>query len=134
MAYNPNFESIGQAFVQHYYRMFDVTDGTTRSTGVADLYDPLESYVTFEGAQMKGKEAILQKYSGLPFKSIQRAITKVDCQPLADGSVLVLVLGQLKTDEDMPQSYSHTFVLKPAPGGTSFFISNEIFTLVLHNM
>uniref|UniRef100_A0A914R7V3 NTF2 domain-containing protein n=1 Tax=Parascaris equorum TaxID=6256 RepID=A0A914R7V3_PAREQ len=65
MTFNPNFEEIGNAFVQHYYTKFDVPD---------DGYD-LQS---------------------LTFKVIQRAITKTDCQPLPDGSILVAVIGQLK--------------------------------------
>ncbi|VDO83339.1 unnamed protein product [Soboliphyme baturini] len=96
MAFNPNFETIGQAFVNHYYGKFDVADGATRSAGMAVLYDAQDSYLTFEGAQMKGKDAILLKFSELPFKNILREVTKVDSQPLADGSVLVTVLGRIR--------------------------------------
>ncbi|MFH4974061.1 hypothetical protein AB6A40_000770 [Gnathostoma spinigerum] len=131
MNFNPNFEEIGNAFVQHYYAKFDVTDSCVRCTGLSDLYDPLNSYMTFEGVQVKGRDNILMKFNSLTFKTIQRAITKVDCQPLPDGSILVCVIGQLKTDEDPVQSYYQTFVLRPT--ATSFFISNEIFRLVLHN-
>ncbi|VIO97076.1 nuclear transport factor 2 (NTF-2), putative [Brugia malayi] len=75
---------------------------------------------------------ILQhEVQALPFRMIQRAITKTDCQPLPDGSILVAVIGQLKTDDDPIQSFNHFFVLRPATG--SFFISNEIFRLVLHD-
>uniref|UniRef100_F1LEF3 Nuclear transport factor 2 n=1 Tax=Ascaris suum TaxID=6253 RepID=F1LEF3_ASCSU len=52
--------------------------------------------MTFEGVQVKGRDAILQKFASLTFKVIQRAITKTDCQPLPDGSILVAVIGQLK--------------------------------------
>ncbi|KAH7700500.1 nuclear transport factor 2 (NTF-2), partial [Aphelenchoides avenae] len=69
----------------------------------------------------------------LPFQRIQRAITKSDCQPLPDGSIVVAVFGQLKTDDDPVNSYNHFFILRPNPAG-SFFISNEIFRLVLHDM
>jgi hypothetical protein len=75
---------------------------------------------------------LLIRLQSLPFKAIQRAITKTDCQPLPDGSIMVGVFGQLKTDDDPIQSYHQFFILRPA--GTSFFISNEIFRLVLHNM
>ncbi|VDN01505.1 unnamed protein product [Thelazia callipaeda] len=131
MNFNPNFEEIGNAFIQHYYSKFDVTDPSTRSAGLSDLYDPLNSYMTFEGVQVKGRDLILQKFAALPFRMIQRAITKTDCQPLPDGSILVAIIGQLKTDDDPIQSFNHFFVLRPAAG--SFFISNEIFRLVLHD-
>lgn len=32
----------------------------------------------------------------MTFGSIQHAITKMDCQPLFDGSIMVTVMGQLK--------------------------------------
>ncbi|KAI1717892.1 nuclear transport factor 2 (NTF2) domain-containing protein [Ditylenchus destructor] len=133
MAYNPNFDQIGNAFVQHYYNKFDVGDPALRTAGLEVLYDPENSFLTFEGNQVKGKQAILEKFGSLPFRTIQHAITKTDCQPLADGSIVVVVFGQLKTDEDPINSFSHCFVLKPNAAG-SFFIANEIFRLVLHDI
>jgi hypothetical protein len=52
--------------------------------------------MTFEGAQVKGRDAILQKFQSLSFQKIAHAITCLDCQPLYDGSIMVMVLGQLK--------------------------------------
>ncbi|CAD5206684.1 unnamed protein product [Bursaphelenchus okinawaensis] len=128
MNYNPNFEQIGNALIQIYYSKFDVGDGATRAAGLQDLYDPEGSIMTFEGTQVRGRQAILEKFSSLPFNNIQRAVTKVDCQPLADGSVAISVFGQLKTDEDPVNSFTQFFVLKP--NGESFFIANEIFRLM----
>lgn len=71
-------------------------------------------------------------FQTLTFRQIQRRVTKSDSQPLADGSILVSVLGQLKTDEDPVNSYNQVFMLKPNAG--SYYISNEIFRLVLHDM
>uniref|UniRef100_A0A915E741 NTF2 domain-containing protein n=1 Tax=Ditylenchus dipsaci TaxID=166011 RepID=A0A915E741_9BILA len=79
------------------------------------------------------RKTLFDKFGNLPFRSIQHAITKTDCQPLSDGSIFVTVFGQLKTDEDPINSFNHAFVLKPNPAG-SFFISNEIFRLVLHDL
>uniref|UniRef100_A0AC35FC19 NTF2-related export protein n=1 Tax=Panagrolaimus sp. PS1159 TaxID=55785 RepID=A0AC35FC19_9BILA len=131
MAFNPDFLSIGEAFVNHYYSTFDVQDPNARVQGLCALYDPENSYMTFEGVQVKGRDLILQKFSGLTFREIKRAITKTDCQPLPDGSILVNVLGQLKTDDDPINSYTQLFILRPNAG--SFYISNEIFRLVLHD-
>ena len=61
--FNPQFNEIGQAFVQHYYSKFDVPDAAARSLGLNDLYDPDNSFLSFEGNQMKGKQAILEKFS-----------------------------------------------------------------------
>lgn len=63
MNFNPNFEEIGNAFIQHYYSKFDVQDPTARSSGLSDLYDPMNSYMTFEGVQVKGRDSILQKFA-----------------------------------------------------------------------
>uniref|UniRef100_A0A183BK08 NTF2-related export protein n=1 Tax=Globodera pallida TaxID=36090 RepID=A0A183BK08_GLOPA len=130
--YNPNYESIGQAFVQHFYTKFDVPDGQVRTLGLHDLYDAEHSFMTFEGNQVKGRQAILDKYGLLPFRTIQHVITKTDSQPLPDGSIFVTVIGQLKTDEDPVNSFNHCFILRPNSTGGSFFISNEVFRLVLH--
>ncbi|GMR53116.1 hypothetical protein PMAYCL1PPCAC_23311 [Pristionchus mayeri] len=132
MSFNPEYDSIGNAFVTHYYSMFDQGDPMIRAQGLSTLYDTENSYMTFEGVQMKGRDAILQKFQSLTFKSIARAITKTDCQPLYDGSVMISVLGQLKTDEDPIQSYNQLFIIRPNGAG-SYFIANEMFRLVLHN-
>uniref|UniRef100_A0A7E4VPA1 NTF2-related export protein n=1 Tax=Panagrellus redivivus TaxID=6233 RepID=A0A7E4VPA1_PANRE len=132
MAYNPDFATIAEQFVAHYYGTFDVADANQRIAGLSPLYDPTNSYVTFEGNQVCGREAILQRAASLTFREIKRAVTKTDSQPLPDGSVLVSVLGQLKTDDDPINSYTQVFLLRPANG--SFFIANEIFRLVLHDL
>ena len=63
MAFNPDYENIATAFVQFYYQKFDVSDGMQRAQGLADLYDADNSYMTFEGVQAKGREAILTKFT-----------------------------------------------------------------------
>uniref|UniRef100_A0A0N5BHY8 NTF2-related export protein n=1 Tax=Strongyloides papillosus TaxID=174720 RepID=A0A0N5BHY8_STREA len=131
MAFNPNFNEIGVAFVNHYYSKFDVGDVNTRTQGLSDLYDPENSYLTFEGKQCKGRDQILSQHQQLTFQQIKRALTKIDCQPLYDGAIAVVVIGQLQTDEDPIQSFNHFFILRPNAG--SFFISNEVFRLVLHD-
>ncbi|KAI1727690.1 nuclear transport factor 2 (NTF2) domain-containing protein [Ditylenchus destructor] len=128
--YNPNFDQIGNAFVQHYYSKFNEPNPVLRAENLALLYHSENSFLTFEGNQVKGKQAIREQWNSLPFGSIQHAITKTDCQPLADGTIAVAVSGKLKTDEDHINSFSHCFVLKPNAAG-SFFIANEILTLFI---
>jgi hypothetical protein len=62
MSYNPNFEDIGKTLVQVYYNKFDVPDGQQRAANLQDLYDPEASIMTFEGVQVKGRQAILEKF------------------------------------------------------------------------
>eukprot|EP00090_Calanus_glacialis_P014662 TRINITY_DN2349_c0_g1_i1.p1 TRINITY_DN2349_c0_g1~~TRINITY_DN2349_c0_g1_i1.p1 ORF type:complete len:132 (-),score=36.21 TRINITY_DN2349_c0_g1_i1:333-728(-) len=129
MALNPNYEAIGKAFTEQYYNMFD--NPATRSQLQA-LYNADQSLLSFEGQQMQGATKIMEKLSSLTFQKIAHLITAVDCQPMFDGGILINVLGQLKTDDDIPQSFMQNFVLKPA--GDSFFIQHDVFRLVLHNV
>ncbi|CAO4361979.1 Protein CBR-RAN-4 [Caenorhabditis briggsae] len=132
MSFNQDYANVANAFIGHYYSLFDVPDGAARAQGLSDLYDPDNSYMTFEGQQARGRAAILEKFTTLGFTTIQRAITVIDSQPLYDGSIQVMVLGQLKTDEDPINPFSQVFILRPNNQG-SFFIGNEIFRLSLHN-
>ena len=129
MALNPNFNAIGSAFVQSYYQMFD--NNATRGE-LAKLYNAEQSFLSFEGQQMQGTTKIMEKINSLGFQSIGHNVTSVDCHPMFDGGILVNVMGQLKTDQDIPQSFMQNFVLKPS--GDSFFIQHDVFRLVIHNV
>jgi len=129
MAINPNFNAIGKAFTDQYYQMFD--NAATRGQLQA-LYNADQSLMSFEGQQMQGAAKIMEKIASLTFQKIAHLITAIDCQPMFDGGILINVLGQLKTDDDPPQSFMQNFVLKPA--GDSFFIQHDNFRLVLHNV
>ena len=80
---------------------------------------------------MQGAVKIMEKLASLTFQKIAHLITAVDCQPMFDGGILINVLGQLKTDDDIPQSFMQNFVLKPA--GDSFFIQHDVFRYVPGN-
>ena len=128
MALNPNFKDIGEAFTRQYYAIFD--DAAQR-VNLHNFYTEDQSFMTFEGTQVQGKTKIMEKISALTFQRIAHAITAIDCQPTLDGGVLINVLGQLKTDDDPPQSFCQCFMLKPGNG--SFFIQHDMFRLVIHN-
>jgi len=130
MTLNPNYDQIGKAFTQQYYAMFD--DAAQRA-GLVNLYNAEQSLMTFEGTQLQGSVKIMEKISSLTFQKIAHVITAVDCQPTFDGGILINVLGQLKTDDDPPHGFTHTFCLKPGDSG-SWFIQHEIFRMALHNM
>lgn len=122
---NPMFEKIGQEFAKTYYGLFD-----SNRAALATLYTDL-SMLTFEGDQFQGAQAIVKKITELPFKVVQHIITTVDCQPSRDNGVLVFVVGQLKTDNDPPHSFSQTFQLFEKD--TSYFVLNDMFRLSLHH-
>ncbi|XP_070575620.1 nuclear transport factor 2-like [Ptychodera flava] len=120
------FKEIGQAFVTHYYKVFDENRAALLPLYVND------ALMTFEGSQIQGPENIIKKLISLPFQKIQHVITTFDSQPTLDGQgVIVFVVGQLKTDEDAPHSFSQCFYLKPLNG--SWFVTNDMFRLSLHH-
>ena len=115
MTLNPNYDQIGKAFTQQYYMMFD---NAAQRAGLITLYNvrsqlrnftnffPLmiilqaeQSLMTFEGNQVQGSRAIMEKIGSLSFQKIAHIITTVDCQPTFDGGILINVLGQLKVSQ-----------------------------------
>ena len=115
MTLNPNYDQIGKAFTQQYYMMFD---NAAQRAGLINLYNvrsqlrnftnffPLmiilqaeQSLMTFEGNQVQGSRAIMEKIGSLSFQKIAHIITTVDCQPTFDGGILINVLGQLKVSQ-----------------------------------
>lgn len=124
---NPDYQNIGTVFVQQYYALFD-GDVNTR-TGIANFYSDTDSLLTFEGQPFMGKAKIAEKLGQLTFQKIAHKIDTCDCQPTVDGGVVVLVTGQLNTDDDPPHRFIQTFVLKPT--GTSYFVQHDLFRLCL---
>merc|ERR1712080_45485 len=121
-------KTIAEAFTTHYYQCFDAD----RSV-LANLYCDV-SLLQFESEQViMGKDEIIKKLVGLPMRSVKHIVTTVDGQPTIDGGIMIHVLGQLKTDEDQPHSFTETFHLKKDPSGASYLILNEVFRLGVHN-
>ncbi|KAI6692198.1 hypothetical protein NL676_019908 [Syzygium grande] len=63
---------------------------------LANLYQE-ESVLTFDGQEIKGKEAILAKLTSLPFQQCQHHIGTINCLP-SGGAVFVLVTGNVQLD------------------------------------
>eukprot|EP00794_Sanderia_malayensis_P019259 gene19259-21187_t len=92
-----------------------------------------QSCLSFEGAQLQGTEQIMAKLTSLPFASVQHIVTTVDVHPTLDNGVMVLVVGQLKTDNDPPHSFSQAFYLKQHPTTGAYVVLNDMFRLSLHH-
>jgi hypothetical protein len=87
----PNILAVGQAFVRHYYGLFD----TDRSK-LAGLYQA-KSNLTFEGVFFQGTTNIMNKLMSLNFKKVLHLIKTVDCQPSGCGAgIIVVCCGDLK--------------------------------------
>lgn len=123
---NESFDPIGKAFVEQYYKLFDAN----RAQLGAFYRD--HSMLTFEGDQLQGTKAITEKLQFLKFQTVQHVVTHADCQPTANFGILVHVIGQLKTDNDQPHSFSQTFILAQ-DAAKQYYCLNDVFRLSLHH-
>eukprot|EP01112_Ceratiomyxa_fruticulosa_P004489 TRINITY_DN15027_c0_g1_i2.p1 TRINITY_DN15027_c0_g1~~TRINITY_DN15027_c0_g1_i2.p1 ORF type:complete len:158 (+),score=35.37 TRINITY_DN15027_c0_g1_i2:77-550(+) len=118
-------DQIAQAFVSHYYNIFD-----TNRAQLETLYKP-ESMLTWEGQPFQGVAQIIEKIVSLPFQTVKHVVTTQDAQPTPSG-VLIFVCGTLAIDNDYehPLKFSQTFQLLPIPGQAGgFFVFNDMFRL-----
>ncbi|EPY51865.1 nuclear transport factor Nxt2 [Schizosaccharomyces cryophilus OY26] len=118
-----DFNTLATQFTQFYYETFD-TDRSQLSTLYRD-----ESMLSFEGAQLLGAKNIVEKLVSLPFQRVQHRISTLDAQPSgANGSVVVMVTGELLLDEEqIAQRYSQVFHLVNNAG--NYFVLNDLFRL-----
>ncbi|KAJ1725301.1 Nuclear transport factor 2 [Coemansia erecta] len=115
--------SLAKQFVDFYYQSFDAD-----RKSLANLYRPM-SMMTWEGTQLRGGEAIIEKLASLPFQRVAHKITTTDAQQSLPNvnAVIILVTGQLLVDEETkPQQFSQTFQLVEDNG---FFVYNDVFRL-----
>ena len=69
----------------------------------------------------------VQNGAGMAEVQLPPAPTTCDCQPMMNGSILVLCTGDVKIGDNNPLKFSQTFVLNPEGG--SWVIGNTIFKL-----
>ncbi|PWY99740.1 putative NTF2-nuclear transport factor [Testicularia cyperi] len=116
-------ESIAKEFTDFYYNTFD----SDRSQ-LSNLYRDT-SMLSFEGSQLQGAGAIVEKLTSLPFQKVKHQVGTLDVQPTGDGrSLVVLVTGALVVD-DSPNPLQFTQVFTLNPDGSSFYVFNDVFRL-----
>ncbi|BFZ65152.1 Nuclear transport factor 2 [Saitoella coloradoensis] len=119
-----DFNALAVQFTDFYYNTFD----TDRSQLTALYRD--HSMLSFEGAQIQGTAAIVEKLASLPFARVKHRISTRDAQPSSpsSGGVLVMVTGELQIDDETTtQRYSQVFHL--VPEGGSYYVFNDVFRL-----
>ncbi|XP_077599344.1 nuclear transport factor 2-like [Stigmatopora nigra] len=120
-------QKIGEGFVQVYYNQFD----NTNRMELVNLYAE-GATLTWEGMVFHGRQAIAGKLTGMPFQQIKHIITDQDVQPTVDNSILIMVFGQLKTDNDPPMAFHQVFMLKAQ--NCNWVCTNDVFRLGIHNI
>ncbi|MBA0870586.1 hypothetical protein Goshw_014472 [Gossypium schwendimanii] len=95
-------DSVGKAFVDHYYHLFD-----NDRPAMSSLYQRT-SMLTFEGQKLQGVEDIITKLTQLPFDQCRHMISTVDSQPTSvTGGIVVFVSGSLQLPgENHPLQFS----------------------------
>ncbi|KAA3677973.1 uncharacterized protein DEA37_0010713 [Paragonimus westermani] len=119
-----NYDEIGKQFATQYYQALQ----TCRASIGAFYHE--QARMTYEGAEVIGRENISQKLQGIKCNTLQVALTSVDTHP-SDNALLILVCGQLKSDDDHPLPFSEVFMLSLI--NESFLICNSMFRLNLHH-
>eukprot|EP00927_Polykrikos_kofoidii_P061838 TRINITY_DN56666_c0_g1_i1.p1 TRINITY_DN56666_c0_g1~~TRINITY_DN56666_c0_g1_i1.p1 ORF type:complete len:149 (+),score=17.51 TRINITY_DN56666_c0_g1_i1:60-449(+) len=122
---NTNFKTVGEQFVGAYYQMYD-----SNRASLVPLYND-SSLMTFEGDEVMGGQAIVQKLAGLPFQSVRHQVVKADYHPSpGTQNVLIFITGNLFVDNSPnPLKFAEVFNLGAVPGGGNFFIQNQMFRL-----
>eukprot|EP00166_Cyanidium_caldarium_P001333 ctg_1671.g458 len=98
MSSKPQWEAVAEAFVTHYYAVFDAD-----RSQLSSLYrEP--SMLTFEGTACMGPQAIVQKLVSLPFQKVQHQVVTCDAQPVLPESLNgILVFVNVPSDAGSEQ-------------------------------
>jgi len=119
----PNPEEVAKAFTNHFYTMFD-----TNADGLAGLFNE-KSMMTFEGTQIMGGPAVMQKVKSLG--QVKHTPKTMDIQPSIDGSsIVIFVTGHITIGDPNgnPLHFSEFFHLVLSGPG-QYYVHNDIFRL-----
>ena len=120
-------DSIGSAFMNHYYGTFD---NPAARANLAGLYQDA-SVMSYEGKSFQGRQNIMTHLTtGVKFATVQHIVKSMDVQHTGAG-LLVCVTGDLKVDGgENPLKFSQTFHLLPTDAAASnFWVRNDVFRL-----
>ncbi|TLS25231.1 hypothetical protein PpBr36_07070 [Pyricularia pennisetigena] len=121
-------QAVATEFVQFYYSEFD--KGREARAAWSNLVYTDQSVLTFESTEHRGKTAIAEKLSGLPFEVVKHQVSTLDVQTTVHDGIIILVTGQLLVDEEQrPMNFSQVFQLLKAED--RWYALNDIFKLVL---
>lgn len=118
----PNPEDVAKAFTGHYYNMFD-----TNVDGLAGLFNE-KSMMTFEGTQILGGPAIMQKVRSLG--QVKHSPKSMDIQPSIDGSsIVIFVTGSVVIGGGANPLHFSEFFHLVSSGPGQYYVHNDIFRL-----
>lgn len=119
-----NPQDIAQQFLNTYYELM-----SQNRAGLLQLFND-HSCMTYEEDSFKGLKEIKDKLESIGGVVIKYEFDKFDIQPgVVDGTLLIVVIGGLKMDNDPPFKFTQTFQLAPNGKG-GYYIHNDILRLI----
>ncbi|KAL3805180.1 hypothetical protein ACHAW5_005292 [Stephanodiscus triporus] len=130
-------EEIATAFVQHFYQTFDNGVDSLGGLFVSNSYPILrlidrcvhneQSMLTFEGQQVGGSAAIIEKLRSVG--SVAHSVKTTDVQPSSNpNAIIIFVTGAIKIGGDNPLHFCEFFhLVSTAPG--QYYVHNDVFRL-----
>lgn len=110
---------IAKPFVDHFYSLLD-----TRRDELATIFTERSTF-QFGNTIRGGRGMILDYLMSLP--STNHFVTSADGHPMENGGFMILVLGQMRTDNDAyPKPFSQSFFIKMNPCG-QYIVMNTSF-------
>ena len=83
--------------------------------------------LTFEGQQLKGSEAIVNKLKG--FGQVKHTVKGMDVQPGKDSNcIIIFITGMIQIGGDNPLHFCEMFQLV-STGPGNFYVHNDVFRL-----
>ena len=119
-----DFQAIAKQFLDHYYQ----TMSNNRAEALNFFTN--DSCMTYEGDSFKGVAKIKDKLEAMGTASIKYQFDEYDLQPGPQAnSLLILVIGAMKVDNDPPFQFCQTFQLCPNGKG-GFYLHNDVMRLI----
>ena len=119
-----DYQAIAKQFLDQYYSTM-----SSNRMNLLNFYTD-KSCMTYEGDSYKGINKIKDKLESMGSSTIKYQFDEYDLQPgAADGSMLIVVIGGMKVDEDQPFQFCQTFQLLPNGKG-GFYLHNDVMRLI----
>jgi hypothetical protein len=104
-------ESMLRSFVARYYTTFKID-----RKQLAQFYHD-NSILIWEGEKCIGKEAIMKKFTSLPFLQIMHHVITLDSLPTDGEHMLLMLTGEMTVDNNIALiQFTDTFTLQVCPG------------------
>jgi len=119
----PPFEQCGRGFINQYY---NVLAGDRNQ--LAGVYRN-NTLVTWCGGQYMGLDNIMPKMLSLGFNRSQWKQDEVDCQPMQNNGILIVIQGQVRIEgEEHPLRFNDVQILQQDQQG--WHIQHQVFKIL----